>query len=283
MKNTPTLKILISYIIFIFALQAAAAFMPQRMAALYLSFAIIVMGLAAVFTQKVFHKQKFIDMGFRLNRSVLTGVTIGLIYSALILIMHYWLAQRLGLLGFKENPEFFQSGKPVNFSPVPTALVIGALGGIPLFIGCLFGEELVFRGYILPKLEEIAGRLKAIAFCVTIFALWHIPVYFSFYKGGALKEGPVSILMMLLAHAITAIPLCILYLRTRELYGVSFIHAALDVFQYAIIANPGMGEASRSAMYSIVVLNNSGLELFGWAMNIIAVFIMLWLSKIALR
>ncbi len=280
--NIAMKKVLACYILFIFALQSAVIFLPAQAGSVYLTPAIFLMGIGAIFCQKMFHRGKFLDMGFRVNRNAAVGLVIALIYVATVLFMHYWLPLRLGLMKFSLNTSFAVVGgqdRPI----LTTILLIIFLGGIPLFIAALFGEELAFRGYILPKFEEMLGSFKAIIVCAAVFSLWHLPAYFSIYSGGALERGWAGIIYMLLIHGITVIPICVLYLTTRELYGVSLIHALLDVFQYTIVGNPEMGEASKDAMYTIEVLGPVKLEVMSWIFYVVAIFVMLGLCRTAGR
>ncbi len=276
-----TLKILIGYIIFIFVLMSVAIFFSPRVSSIYLSFAIFAMGIGAIVCQKKFHHGTFVDMGFRLNRNAAIGLSIGLLFTAIVLILHFWIPLRLGLIEVTLN-----EGSPAVVKDVPLMLTVSIIivfGGAIMFIACLLGEELAFRGYILPKLEEIFGGVKAIILCSAIFGLWHLPAYFSIYSGGAAKQGWGSVGIMLLAHGISAVPICILYLTTRELYGVSLYHAFLGVFQYTIVASPAFGEASKDAIYSMKVLNEPVMEIIGWGWQVLAIFIMLGLCGLAKR
>jgi len=274
-------KILIGYIIFIFVLISVAVFFSPKVANIYLSLAIFAMGIGAIICQKKLHHGKFVDMGFRLNRNASIGIGIGIVFTAIILILHYWLPLRLGLVELTISESSPAVGPGV--SPILAASIILVLGGAIMFIACLFGEELAFRGYILPKLEEIFGAFKAVILCSVIFALWHLPAYFSIYRGGAAEQGWASVAQMLLAHGISVVPICILYMTTRELYGVSLYHALVDVFQYSIVGNPAMGEASKDAIYSMKVLNEPALETMGWTLHILGILIMLALCALARR
>ena len=273
-----TLKILIGYIIFIFILVSVAVFFPPKVSSIYLSFAILAMGIVAIVCQKQLHHGMFVEMGFRLNRNAAIGLSIGLLFTAIVLILNFWLPVRLGLIEIVLNENSPAVSKEVSL--MLTVSIIVVLGGIIMFIACLFGEELAFRGYILPKLEEIFGGVKAIILCSVIFGLWHLPAYFSIYSGGAAEQGWTSVAVMLLAHGISVVPVCILYLTTRELYGVSLYHALVDVFQYSIVANPAMGEISKDAIYRMEILNEPVMEIVGWGWQILAIFIMLGLCRL---
>ncbi|HUU27650.1 MAG TPA: type II CAAX endopeptidase family protein [archaeon] len=275
------LKVLPGYLVFIFLLQSLSVFFQPEAAGHYLSIAIIVMGLGAIFCQKKLHQGRFLDMGFRLNRNVPVGLFIGLLFTAIVLSLHYWVPMRLGLVEYPLNEAF--PALDTGISPAVIAAVIFVSGGVMGFIMCLFGEELAFRGYILPKLEESFGALKAVLLCSAIFALWHLPAYFSIYSGGAAERGWAAVGEMLLAHGISVIPVSILYLTTRELYGVSIYHALVDIFQYSIVGNPEFGETSKYALYSMKVSNETALDLMSWTWHGVGIIVMLGLCSIAKR
>lgn len=274
-------EVLLGYIIFINLLTCASLFFSPKGASYYLSFAIILMGLVAIFIQKKLHRGSFRDMGFRLNRNSIIGFSIGLIFTAIMLVFFYWLPLRLGLVGYKLN-----DAAPVHDIGVHLWVIVAIIfisGGFILFIWCLFGEELAFRGYILPKLEESFGPLKAVILCAAIFALWHLPAYYSLYSGGSAEKGWFSLGASLLSHGVSVIPICILYLTTRELYGVSIYHAMADVFQYSIVGNPQLGDAAKAALYNMEIFSKITFEALTWTGHLLSIFIMIGLCRLAKR
>lgn len=281
MKTTG--KAIIAYIIFIFALQSLAVFFSPFAAQIYLSFAIIAMGLTAILFQKLFHRAKFIDMGFRLNRNALIGIVLALLSTAIILLTAFWLPLRLGLIDIRINEDFPASETfTEGASPlVPIAIILAV--GVPLgLLACLFGEELAFRGYILPKFEERLGGLWAVILSSAVFAVWHLPAYFSIYKGGEAEEGGwPAIALMLVGHGVSVVPICILYMTTRELYGVSLYHTLVNTFQYSIVMNPAFGETSKLAIYRSEVLNQTAVNVLGYAITIGSIPLMLGLCAVA--
>jgi membrane protease YdiL (CAAX protease family) len=126
---------------------------------------------------------------FRLKKLTKADVfwTLGLILFALV--GYGIMTQTLGVflikhVPFLEPPEYFPGGLNPNKPMVP-----GEFFGIPLkgqwwvacvyFIGWffnIFGEELMFRGFLLPKEETILGKY-AWVYQGIIWALWH-----SFWK-----------------------------------------------------------------------------------------------------
>jgi len=278
MKN----KALLAYIVLMFILMGVAPLFSTRGASVYLSFAIILAGIIAIVFQKKFHHGKFADMGFRVNRNALIGLGIGMLFTIVAVFASVGMPYLLGFAHFSVNQESAAVGAAVS-APVTASIIILVGGGAIMFVCCLFGEELAFRGYILPKLEDRYGSIKAVVLCSVIFALWHLPAYFSIYTGGAGESGWGSIGVMLVGHGISVVPICILYLTTRELYGVSLYHALIDVFQYSIVRNPELGEAAKDALYDMTISNETSMTVIGGGWHIVAIFLMLGLCKIAKR
>ncbi len=151
--------------------------------------------------------------------------------------------------------------------------------GSLMFLAAILGEELVFRGYIINKLEAVGGQTKAIILSAGIFALWHIPVYFSLYQGSIAGSGFVALALQIFAHFISAIPLCLLFISTHDLYGVSIIHAALDLIQYEIIGNTALGSASAQALFFFTAMDVTWLTLYSWIGQALCVILMLMAHK----
>lgn len=275
MKN----KALFLYVLLMFLLIGITPLFSAEGQAAYLPLAIILAGVVAIVLQKTVHRGKFLDMGFRLNRNAFIGVGIGLLFTAAAVFVVAGLPYLLGMAEFSLNQEsaVVAAGVPEVVAVPIILIVVGAIG----FVCCLFGEELAFRGYILPKLEDSYGTVRAIVLCSVIFGLWHLPAYFSIYTGGAGESGLGSIGMMLVAHGISVVPICILYVTTRELYGVSLYHALINVFQYSIVRNPELGDAAKDAVYDMTISNETATAVIGWGWHLVAIFLMLGLCKIA--
>ena len=279
-----SLKVLIAYIVIIFALQSFSLFFAPLTAGIYLAFALLATGITAIIFQKAVHHEKFLDMGFRLNRNALIGTFIGLLFTAIVLGLAVGLPVILGFCRLELNTDS-PVGEPAtnDISGTTFVLLMFAFGVPAGFIMCLFGEELAFRGYILLRLEQNCGALWAVIICSLIFGLWHLPVYFNVYAGGAAREGPAAVAVMLFFHAVTVVPVCILYLTTRELYGVSLYHTLVDVFQYSLVMNPALGEASKLALYRLETLNETAMRIAGLATIALQIPIMLGFCAIAKR
>ncbi|MBY8983074.1 MAG: CPBP family intramembrane metalloprotease [Candidatus Lokiarchaeota archaeon] len=237
---------------------------------------IISIGIIAIIWQKKLHKEKIIEMGFKINKNILIGLFIGLIYFFIQNILIYWLPIQLGLAEIEINPIL---GTNLNlFLLVIQTVVIHTLIMFPLG---LFGEELAWRGYILPKLEQATNTSKAIIFSGILFSLWHLPVFFSLYLGGASTQGLIFLMLKLIEITIEVMAYNILYLKTRELYVVSLLHALEDVIVYYVIGDSALGVRSEKAIYLINTQNEILYQIFILAIYILGTLFMLLLCKLA--
>lgn len=273
--------IVAGYVVFMFAAMGITPFVPEAQAINYASIMLFVLGFAAIFCQKVLHREKFLDLGFRLNRNAALGILTALVFTGLMIALFFWLPLELGWIRITLNPETRAEFK--ELPPVAAAVVIMVIGGLLSMPACLFGEELAFRGYLLPKLAQRFGVVLAVLLNAVIFGLWHLPAYYSIYRGGAADQGVGSVALMLLAHGVSVIPVCILFLTTRELYGVSLYHCFLDIFQYAVVGSSELGAAAKDAMYQSEALNQPAMDAFGWAGQVLSIFVMLGLCWIIKR
>jgi membrane protease YdiL (CAAX protease family) len=272
MKN----KALLLFILFMFLITGISAFLQAVVGDMW-RYSLFLAGIVAIVLQKKVHRGTFVDMGFRLNRNALIGISIGLLLTIVAISNICVLPHLLGFAHFTLNEGSFAA------PALTTTLAILLINFAFMFFGALFGEELAFRGYILPKLEERFGSVTAIVLCSALFSLWHLPVFCSAYAGGVAESGWASLVMMLLLIGISIVPVCILYLTTRELYGVSLYHGLLDTVLYLVLGYPAFGESAKYALYTMTTSNVFALIAIGCGGEILTIFLMLGLCKMAMR
>lgn len=116
---------------------------------------------------------------------------------------------------------------------VPDVIEAVAIAGFPalfltkLFLGGGLGEELGWRGYLLPLLGERVGDLRASLWIGLAWGLWHAP---AFVFPGTGKEGDVVTLLLFTIYC-TALSVIFtwVYRGAREsLLVVMLLHAALN-------------------------------------------------------
>ena len=107
------------------------------------------------------------------------------------------------------------------------ALQIGSAIIIAPLINILFafGEELGWRGFLLPKLMPL-GQWKAIIISNVIWGLWHAP---AIVQGHNYPGYPVwGVLMMVVLTVLLGIILSWLYLNTRSPWAPALAHGSVN-------------------------------------------------------
>ncbi len=141
-----------------------------------------------------------------------------------------------------------------------------------------FGEELPFRGYILPDMEKRFGLWKAVILSSFFFSLLHIPSIL------VLKTDSSSIIIMLLTLTFAEMLLAFCYLYDGLRMSIGF-HFAWNFFQYHVYSmREGFGGILKTTSeYQLVTGGNLGPEagLLGLFVVILAlVIVFIWMGSI---
>ncbi|HEY0724301.1 MAG TPA: CPBP family intramembrane glutamic endopeptidase [Pyrinomonadaceae bacterium] len=103
---------------------------------------------------------------------------------------------------------------------IVSVAVVTLFGGI--------GEEIGWRGYLLPQLLEL-GALRAALICGLLHGLWHLPVmiWTPFYHGA----GNQWIVIPLFLATLTLAGICYGYLRltTASIWPPALAHSAFNI------------------------------------------------------
>lgn len=106
---------------------------------------------------------------------------------------------------------------------IPLAILVNPIMGI---IQC-FGEELAWRGYLLPKLSEKLSIQKAVLINGVIWGLWHSPIIAMGYNYG--NEYPIlGIVAMILFCVVIGIISSYLFYRTKSIWCSILFHASIN-------------------------------------------------------
>ena len=154
-------------------------------------------------------------------RYILLAVLIPLIYL-LIPYMIYW----------KTHPD--------NFGYTGVALQLVLKDCLPMMIIGIFpnvisamGEEIGWRGYMLPALTERSGMKKALIITSLFWACWHLPLLaFGDYMAGApiWYKLPAFVLCIFPVGIIIG---CLTYM-SNSVWPAAFLHAAHNNFDQAV-------------------------------------------------
>ncbi len=166
----------------------------------------------------------------RLDKKTLIMTGFLLLWStAAYLILSYtagaWLARNISLF---TPPDWFPGGlnplktmEPNTFLGVPMkGRYLFLVGGLTGWFFNIAGEELLFRGFLLPREEAVLGRY-AWVFQGFLWAVWH--VYWAW-----------NVLPLLAA---VTLPLCFVVSRSRNTWAGIIVHGTLNLIPFLLAAS----------------------------------------------
>lgn len=196
--------------------------------------------------EKITFRNLFGDLGFRSSKLVylLLGVIIPFIYL-LIPYMIYW----------NRYPENFA------YNGVALSLIIKDCGPV-MIVGTVMGllsatgEEIGWRGYMVPAFLERIGLIKTLLFTSLYWVCWHLPILIF---GGYMAETP-------LWYRIPAFMLCIIPIgiiagllayKSKSVWPSALLHAAHNNYDQSIFSVISRGEklmfyASETGIFTII-------------------------------
>ena len=137
----------------------------------------------------------FLGWGFGVASIIMTGLTLGKtgVISLLKRYLHWRVGWKWYLAPFLLAPALIiggvylyagLTGVPPDFSTVIAYEIFGKSAYLPLFILPFFivdfianGEEIGWRGYVLPRLQAKYGALTSALILGVIWGFWHLPKY----------------------------------------------------------------------------------------------------------
>ena len=167
-------------------------------------------------------------------------------------VEHYW-----GALPF---PKTLAAG---DFAAIFGLLVL-------VMLGAAFGEELGWRGYLLPRLAARTTARRAVLIQGLIWFCWHLPLVGTLILGGSIQVAagtglsrvltiPAVSLIAAFAGTMHAVVLAYIWCRSGSLAVVTIYHAMYVSLRDSITVTIGL--ASLSGWWAIAVLSILGLFL----------------------
>lgn len=141
---------------------------------------------------------------------------------------------------------------------------------ISIFVSLLtaLGEEIGWRGFMLPALLERIGVIKAIAAVSLFWCLWHFPLLI---WGGYMEGTPLwySLIAFVLCIFPVGIICAILTIKSGSVWPAAFLHAAHNAFDQAVF---GVLTAGDDKMYYV---SETGwiTVVCAWAVAIVLLFV----------
>ena len=173
--------------------------------------------------ERVTAKKLFSGIGIKKCRIryVLLGVLIPLVYL-LIPYMVYW----------HLHPDGF-AYHGVAFSLIMKDLALYTIVSVLMGLVTATGEELGWRGFMLPALLERTGLKKALLFTCLFWCLWHFPLLI---WGGYMDD--TVLWYRLLAFVLCIFPVGViaglLTLRSGSVWPAAFLHAAHNAYDQSV-------------------------------------------------
>ncbi len=187
-------------------------------------------GLVAILIKKIFYRKERL---FGFQRCSIKYILLGIFLPAVYLMVSYGIYWAI-------NPASF-TGKTMLTSIVYTILMI--LSGTILAMG----EEIGWRGFLLPKMDILIGRKPAILVCGLIWAMWHYPIMIAgLYQSGTPTwyQLPMFTIEVVLITAVMAY----LRLNSNSIWPAILLHASHNIIDQTICAP--LTEADNSAYFA---------------------------------
>lgn len=147
------------------------------------------------------------------------GILLACIYYGIALLLPFL----FGVIVIETNPNGMQHILP-QLSSIRTGIIIATVSLGVFFINSLCGEELAFRGFLFGTLEKKTSLRNAVIWNAIMFSAWHIP-YFVVFK----NVDILSLILHLIWLGVGCIPVCLLFVTTRNLYTISLYHAIVNL------------------------------------------------------
>jgi uncharacterized protein len=209
---------------------------PALMSQMVVLGAMFIPAVSAIVTQKFVLNKPILELGFKLGPISMYAKTYGII--VLIFIINYgftWLFIQKPDLSLESFVSQYLPGQQLPL-PAPVMLAILAVSTflvVPFFnLLPSLGEEIGWRGFLLPNLEPL-GRIKAMVISGMIWALWHTPMILilGFAYGDQMWPGVLLHFTMVSGLGIW---MAYIWLKTRSTILAAFMHATFNANAYGI-------------------------------------------------
>lgn len=190
--------------------------------------------IAAVFVS-VITRRRFGDIGWRLGSPKWLG--LGYVFPLLYAAPAYLLVWTTGLGDFP-NPKMLSAARAslhlsANWSSTSiiliTFLVVGVLGVVLGSLGAI-GEEIGWRGFLVPELTNWLGFRRAALLSGIIWGLWHVPLILAgpYSQSGTPRWYQVTCFMLLIVPG--AVAFAWLRMRSGSIWPTVVFHSAHNAF-----------------------------------------------------
>lgn len=194
-------------------------------------------GIAALLTYRI-HRQNFAMLGLNwtANPYYLVSYLLPLAYS----LPAYLVVWLLGLGRFYDQTTFQTLTQPLGLTQLPLPLAMTGLVVILSTAGCLhyglaaLGEEIGWRGLLVPELAKILPFWQTALLSGLVWSFWHYPIIlFSDYNGGT--PAWYSMLCFTVTLIGSSFPLTWLRLQSGTVWTGVMFHASHNLFIISLL------------------------------------------------
>lgn len=196
----------------------------------------------AILTKILYHRKDKAFLGFRIChvKYILGGILIPLIFTAGSYFIYWKMRPQSLLVEDMEELELF------------------LLIGLPISLLSAIGEEIGWRGFMLPAFLERMGLCKALLLSSTIWGIWHLPLLMS---GLYMAETPLwfRVPMFMLMIIPAGMIMGILTYKSESVWPAAFFHASQNHFNQSIFEPITFGDdrmffISETGIYTVIIL-----------------------------
>lgn len=241
MKESPSIKKILVFLSITFAFSLVFYYLIisagslEAGGGLYVLLLMWTPGVAGLITQLIFERS-LKGMGWKPGTIKYLGLAyvIPLLYC-LVVYGFTWIAGLGGVPSFS-MVENLTAGFP-GVSTITAIFVYSAsMGTIGVFISLLsgLGEEIGWRGLLVPEMAKIMSFSKVSLISGLIWALWHMPlILFADYNLPGIPKWYAALMFLIMVIGISYI-FAWLRIKSGSLWTAAILHASHNIFVQAI-------------------------------------------------
>jgi membrane protease YdiL (CAAX protease family) len=253
-KTGSPYKQVITYLVFLFLFSSIFYFLILRAGSLRSGMGLNVRGLMwcpalAAFATLRLNRRSFSELGWRwIGKYQWWSWFIPLLYTAIAYVI-VW-STGLGSFGkpefAKQMTESFNLHAPAWLS-VAIGLVLVCLFGLVGSLASALGEEIGWRGFLVPELARTTGFTGTAVISGVVWAVWHYPVliWADYNAGTATWYGLTCFTALVISSSFLS---AWMRLKSGSLWTGAMLHASHNLFVQAIFT-PVTGNTGKTAWY----------------------------------
>ena len=171
-------------------------------------------GIVGIICAKVFYpKQKVLGIAVKFKfRYVIYGILIPVVYLVVSYLIG-WGITKDPTIGLIELSSTINGGtESLQAAIITLAMYFGI--GIPISAITATGEELGWRGFAYPLLEQEFGPVKAVLINSGVWALWHLPLII-----GGVYQAEVNVVYGIFAFILCILVISVFFCWSRSVSG----------------------------------------------------------------